>query len=204
MSKHQNQERIELLSWNTKYNGSAIYALVGSNSKQYIGQASHLQCRLIAHRNAFQRVMNATDEQIETMHFNVGGNLVKAIREGITFHAEVLKSFPEVYQASKNDMFLWENYFIQRAGGLDKTYNDEPSGMVNDFYEPSCFPITWDEYESMDEAFQGIHEMPKRKRPFVLTLLLDNDDDADIIEKLNQIPHKQRTYIKELIRADLK
>lgn len=204
MNNHHDQGGAEVLSWDTKYNGSAIYALVGSNGKEYIGQTSHLQQRLMAHRSEFRRILNATDKQIKSDRFLEGKKMIEAIRAGVTFKVRILKSFPEVYQASKNDRFLWENYYLNQAGGLKETYNDEPSGVVNDFYEPSCTPVTWDEYESMEEAHQGIHKMPKRKRPFVLTILLDDDDDSDIIERLNQIPQKQKSYIKELIRKDIR
>lgn len=46
MNKHQAQEKKEVLTWDTDYNGSAIYSLVDENGKRYIGQAKHLQHRL--------------------------------------------------------------------------------------------------------------------------------------------------------------
>ena len=36
----------------------------------------------------------------------------------------------------------------------------------------------------------------------VVTMKLNNKKDADILEKLNSVDHKQ-TYIKRLIRADI-
>lgn len=41
-----------------------------------------------------------------------------------------------------------------------------------------------------------------RENTTVVTMKLNNKKDADILEKLNSVDHKQ-TYIKALIRADI-
>lgn len=41
-----------------------------------------------------------------------------------------------------------------------------------------------------------------RENTTVVTMKLNNKNDADILEKLNSVEHKQ-TYIKVLIRADI-
>lgn len=38
MNKHQTQEKKELLTWDTDYNGSAIYSLVDENGKDTLGK----------------------------------------------------------------------------------------------------------------------------------------------------------------------
>ena len=146
MSKIDHRDEPELLFWNTKYNGSAIYKLIDQDGKVYIGQTKHLQNRMKAHKAAFKKIHKATSQELEEKYMGVGKKMVDAIRKGKVFHMEVLKTFTEVYEASKKDLDYWEDYYLRLYGGVENTYNVDPICYSNSTYPPYLRSISWEEY----------------------------------------------------------
>lgn len=136
----------ELLLWNTKYDGSAIYKLTDQDGKVYIGQTKHLQNRMKSHRAAFRRVCKATPQELEERYMGIGQKLVDALRNGKVFRMEMLKAFTEVYEASKQELDYWEDYYLKMYGGVDNTYNIEPTSCSERFYPSYSQSVSWEEY----------------------------------------------------------
>lgn len=155
--------------WDDDYNGAAIYSLVDENGKRYIGQASHLQDRLETHRRELAKAWKCKDGIIKE-----GFKLAEAGRKGTRFRVEILKKI-SWDEATINVLRYWENYYLERFGGLEKTYN---TGVM---YYPN-----WN-YEGFNNVV------------FVLDF---NETDADILAKLDSCDNKQG-YIKSLIREDM-
>ena len=189
--KIDHRDRSAVLWWDTEYDGSAIYALVDENGKAYIGRAKHLQNRLKTHRSNFRRILANKATAGE------GIKLTEAVLRGEKFHAEILKDFPEVYEASQNTLAYWEEYYFKKYGGLEHTYNGTGAMPINTYYEPFNKEITWEEYEGMEKK-------PCKRRSVKRDLihLCWYEEDRDIAEQLANVPDKQK-YIKNLIRQDV-
>lgn len=119
-----------LEKWDTDYEGAAIYSLVGDDGKRYIGQATHLQRRLDAHRQAMNKIWKR-----KCTCSPEGSNLVDAVLRGVKFKVEVLRKIPWT-EASVNNLRYWEKHYFNVYGGFEGTYN---TGIVYDpvwSYEP--------------------------------------------------------------------
>lgn len=200
MSKIENQDKTELLIWDTDYNGAAIYSLVDENGRRYVGQAQNLQNRLKQHRKAFNRIKDGESKPIGCKE---GKRLVEAIEAGVTFRVEVCKRLtPE--EATKNSLRHWEcEIYEQYANGIPLEEND----LYNSTYPA---PPKW-ECEDLNELLDPTAYIKKRRKSqdkynkektVQFKMKLNVHTDADIIEKLESVPNKQG-YIKDLIRADI-
>lgn len=98
-----------------KYTDAAIYALVGSDGKRYIGQAKNYYQRMQQHRYAFNSIAKGK-------HGAEGYKLCEAIKNGITFRAEILEKIPLI-ERTYNNLNRRELYYYRLYGGLDGTYN---------------------------------------------------------------------------------
>ena len=106
-----------LEKWIDDYNGAAIYSLVDENGKRYRGQAIHLQQRLNTHRQELNKAYKRnTIEVVENVE------LANAARRGIKFKVDVLYKIPW-YNATKNNLLYYENYYLEKYGGYKNTYN---------------------------------------------------------------------------------
>lgn len=194
MKTYQHQDEADVLTWDTDYDGSAIYALVDDNGKCYVGQSKHLQARLKTHRKCFQAILNGNTNTGE------GAKITEAVLSGVKFHAKVLKAFPEVYETSRNNLARWERHFFDKLGGLDGTYNSTYAMSVNSYYEPFNKEITWEEYKETEH----LHKR-KQTRPHIgrdLIPLWWYAEEQDLATHLESVPDKQE-YIKKLIRQDM-
>ena len=99
-----------------KYTGGAIYALIGSDGKRYIGQSINYYQRMQQHRYAFNSIAKGKKDAPE------GNKLIDAITNGITFHAEILEKIP-FSECTINNLNRKENYYFDLYGGLNGTYN---------------------------------------------------------------------------------
>ena len=108
---------ISLEKWDDDYNGAAIYSLVDSEGKRYIGQATHLQDRLETHRRQLNKaITNPEGECAE------GKKLIDAVKNGMKFKVEILEKIPDD-KATVNILRCWEAYYLDCYGGYDNTYN---------------------------------------------------------------------------------
>lgn len=206
MKEFGKQGKTEPLLWDTDYDGSAIYALVDENGKRYIGRASHLQRRLKAHRSAFRKILKSTPEQLEQRYLSEGKKIVEALFNGTVFHAEILKSFPEVYEASHNELAQWETHFLKEYGGQEQTYNGTCATTPNPQYEPYNKRITWEEYDDLVRSSRETLDKcdkakPKPKRRISVSMWMD-EEEADIFDKLTSVPDRAK-YIKTLVKKDI-
>jgi len=153
--------------WDDDYSGAAIYSLVDKDGKRYVGQAKNLQNRLNTHRAELARVYHNPNA-----YTCEGRKLAEAAIKGTKFRVEVLEKIPWS-ETTVNHLLEREEYWLQKYGGLEGTYNS------------ACIPtINW--------WWDGNNEV-ELKLSF---------DEEDIVTKLNQTDDKQG-YIKELIRADI-
>lgn len=106
-----------LKNWNVDYTGAAIYSLVDSEGKRYIGQAMNLKRRLYMHKKEFDKLKK--DPGSDTCE---GSKLATAIRNGSRFEVEILKLIPWK-NSTVNVLRYWEMYFVNQYGGLENTYN---------------------------------------------------------------------------------
>lgn len=200
MNKHQAQEKKELLTWDTDYNGSAIYSLVDENGKRYIGQAKHLQHRLWGHRSALRRALNGN------IYYSEGAKLVEAVQNGTTFKVEVLKMFPDVYEVARNTLAYWEQYYLDKYGGIEGTYNGTYAMPINKYYEPFNKDITWEEYAKAEKTRKGTIKKKRSDKPksigHISVCLWLDESEIDIYNKLKESSNKE-LYIKQLIRGDI-
>lgn len=156
-----------LENWIDDYNGAAIYSLVDDKGKRYIGQAKHLQQRLETHRRALTRAFNNKE-----VYVIENENLVNAARNGVKFKVEILYKIPW-YENSVNMLRYYENYYLQKYGGLKNTYNSIPVYVPNWSYAPAN-DVTLELYF----------------------------DDKEIIDFLNNMDDEQ-AFIKDLIRKHI-
>lgn len=106
-----------ILPWDDDFTGAAIYSLVDSNGKRYIGQATRLQERLASHQKACASILDGSaTSPLE------GQKMVRAIKDGVTFKVEILKKL-ENGEATINNLRYWENEYVKKFGGLEDTYN---------------------------------------------------------------------------------
>lgn len=110
-----------LEKWIDDYNGAAIYSLVDDKGKRYIGQALHLQQRLETHR----RALNKAFKEPNNIEIVENANLIKAVRNGVKFKVEILYKIP-YHETTKNMLRYYENYYFQKYGGYNDTYNITP------------------------------------------------------------------------------
>lgn len=124
----------DLVKWNIKYNGAAIYSLVDDKGKRYIGKTIHLQNRLNTHRHELNKVYRTQSKDFT----NEGQKLVNAALNGTVFRVEVLLFIPPE-SVTENFLRLLECYYYSKYGGLDRTYNstppNEPNWYAKDFNE---------------------------------------------------------------------
>ena len=113
-------KKIALLPWKTEYNEAAIYSLVDQSGKRYIGQALHLQERLKTHMQELNRIANNTD-----CYTTENVKLYEAVQNGAIFRVKILYYFP-YHKITINNLRFYENYYLQKFGGLDNTYNVAP------------------------------------------------------------------------------
>jgi predicted GIY-YIG superfamily endonuclease len=116
-----------LEKWIDDYNGAAIYSLVDENGKRYIGQAIHLQQRLETHRRVLNRAYKGLPITVIENE-----NLLNAASKGKKFKVEILLKIPW-YETTVNMLRYYENYYFQKYGGYNGTYNIAP-----------IYPPVWD------------------------------------------------------------
>lgn len=106
-----------LKNWETDHTGAAIYSLVDSEGKRYIGQTKNLKRRLYLHHQS----LNAIYNQKNPLSME-GKKLFEAAKHGTEFNVEVLKVIPW-YEVTENNMRFWEKFYVDLCGGLNNTYN---------------------------------------------------------------------------------
>lgn len=203
MSKSNYRDQPEIISWDTDFKGSAVYALVDEDGKRYIGQSKHLLRRLVTHRAALRRIRKG-EHYYGSLE---NAKITEAVKNGKTFRVEVLKTFPDVYEASLKQLVYWENYYIEQYGGPEQTYNITYTPGVNPNYEPDNTEITWEEYDKAEKTAHGTIKKEKRNDGpknigHISVCLWLNESEKDIYDKLKGSPNKE-TYVKCLIRNDL-
>ena len=159
---------LAIKKWDDDYNGSAIYSLVDKNGKRYIGQAKTLQRRLESHRIYLNQAYMNPECNVDE-----GKKLIDAVRCGTIFSVEILRKIPW-NKASYNTLRYWENYYLEKYGGIENTYNT------------ACVPSPVWNYPPFNDV--------------TLAIMID---DADILQKLEETGNIQG-YIKSLIREDIK
>ena len=127
-----NQERKEYLAigkWKDQYTGAGIYSLIDQDGKRYIGQALNVQRRLDQHRIELNKVVKGLPSNETNLE------LIDAVMDGKRFHVEILKKL-EGTEATKNNLCVWEDYFFEKYGGFNETYNGVTVSPPRWNYEP--------------------------------------------------------------------
>ena len=118
----------DILYSDIEYNGPGIYGIYDNEGKYYIGQALNVKRRLETHKNNFRRIAKNKN--------NISENkaLKEAIFSGKKFKAILIKKL-EWYEATKNLLDFWEQYYIQQYN--ENTYNYVVVQTINWHYVPS-------------------------------------------------------------------
>lgn len=114
-----------LLTWDFELpRGGAIYCLADEDGKRYVGQTRNLPSRLRMHRTNLDY---AHTHPTEWFFYNQ--KLIRAARDGMHFKAECLRILPD--DADVAERSFWEEYYINKFGGLYLSYNINPAPYIS-------------------------------------------------------------------------
>lgn len=132
------RDKSAVLSWDTEYEGAAIYALVDDEGKMYIGQAQCLQKRLYAHLQALKRAAN---DGRKGGCRGEGRRLSEAVANGKKFVVKILRTFPEEY-ITLNVLRYWEGHYYRHFGKVANRW--EVSDLLYNSTTPPPPVWNWD------------------------------------------------------------
>ncbi len=95
------------------YDSCGIYALVDEKGKRYVGSSIHVKTRIIFHKTHLSFVKRGWGSG------HVNKKMADAVKQGVVLKAELLEKVAD-------ESLLWkrEQYYINKFGGLENTYNE--------------------------------------------------------------------------------
>lgn len=114
MSKKVNSPLYEV----PNYEGTAIYALVGTSGKRYIGSCLNLKNRMLQHKTHMKQAL------VQGHDGFLNPKLEEAIQNGEKFRCEIIAQINA--DLSQRELHEIERIFLKHFGGVENTYNYAP------------------------------------------------------------------------------